>query len=174
MLKYDRIAIWLHWIIGLAVLLQFALGWWMLDVPKDPPGLRAGWFNLHKSIGITLAAFVVLRLLWRLSHPAPLLPGGIPRIQRLAASATHWALYACMLVLPLTGYLGSSFTRYPIKYFGVALPHWGWEWTAGKQMMSSIHFAAACLFGGLIAAHLAAVVWHAVRGDGLFRRMWLA
>jgi len=144
----------------------------MLDIPKDPPGLRAGWFNLHKSIGLTLAAFVVLRLVWRSTHPGPPLPRQLPRWQQLTATGTHWLLYACMLVLPVSGYLGSSFTKYPIKYFGHTLPHWGWEWTAGKAVMSSIHFGAACLLGALIALHVAGALWHLLQRDGLFFRMW--
>jgi cytochrome b561 len=168
---YDRTSVWLHWAIGLAILGQFALGWWMLDVPKEPPGVRAWWYNVHKSIGITLGGFVVLRLLWRLLHPAPLLPGTVPRLQRLAATGTHWALYACMLIMPITGYLGSSFTRYPVKYFGQTLPHWGFEWPAGKALMSTVHFATACTLGTLIALHVAAALWHLARRDGLFSRM---
>jgi cytochrome b561 len=144
----------------------------MLDVPKDPPGVRAGWFNLHKSIGLTLAVFVVLRILWRMSHRGPLLPGAVPRWQRLAASWNHRLLYACMLIMPLSGYLGSSFTRYPIKYFGHALPHWGSEWSAGKTLMSTLHFSAACVLGGLIALHVAGALWHLLRRDGIFFRMW--
>jgi cytochrome b561 len=156
----------------LAILGQFALGWWMIDVPKDPPGVRAWWFNLHKSIGITLAALVVLRLLWRLGHPGPSLPGTLPRMQRIAAAGTHWALYACMLVMPLSGYLGSSFSKYPIKYFGNALPHWGWDWPAAKAFLSNVHLAAAWLLAALIAVHVVAALRHALRRDGLFSRMW--
>jgi cytochrome b561 len=156
----------------LAILGQFALGWWMIDVPKDPPGVRAWWFNLHKSIGITLAALVVLRLLWRLGHPGPSLPGTLPRMQRIAAAGTHWALYACMLVMPLSGYLGSSFSKYPIKYFGNALPHRGWDWPAAKAFLSNVHLAAAWLLAALIAVHVVAALWHALRRDGLFSRMW--
>jgi cytochrome b561 len=169
--NYDRTSIALHWIIGLALLGQFALGWWMVGVPKEPPGVRAGWFNLHKSIGITLGALVVVRLLWRLNHPAPLLPGVLPRLQQLAAKATHWGLYACMVVMPVTGYLGSSFTKYPIKYFGNSLPHWGWDWPAAKSWMSAIHFATAWIFGTLIALHVAGALWHLLRRDGVFMRM---
>ena len=169
---YDRTSVLLHWAIGLVLLGQFALGWWMIDIPKDPPGVRAWWFNLHKSMGITLAAFVVFRVLWRLHHPAPTLPGTLPRLQRVAATATHWLLYACMLVMPLSGYLGSSFTKYPIKYFGYTLPHWGWEWSGAKALMSAVHLTTAWIFAALIALHLGAALWHLVRGDGLFRRMW--
>jgi cytochrome b561 len=171
---YDRISKLLHWIVGLAVLAQFGLGCWMLDIPKDGSGARAWWFNLHKSIGLSLLAFVVIRLLWRVTHPAPLPPGALPRAQRLAASLTHWALYACMLLMPLSGYLGSSFTAYPIRYFGVALPHWGWDWPAAKAAMSALHAATAWALGVLVALHIAAAFWHLLRRDGLFARMWPA
>jgi cytochrome b561 len=171
---YDRISVLFHWIVGVAVLAQFALGWWMLDIPKDVSGARAWWFNLHKSIGLSLVVFVVIRLLWRVAHPTPLPPGALPRAQHLAASATHWALYACMLLMPLSGYLGSSFTRYPIRYFGIELPHWGWDWPAGKAAMSALHAATAWMLGVLVAVHIAAALWHLLRRDGLFSRMWPA
>jgi cytochrome b561 len=144
----------------------------MLDVPKDPPGVRAGWFNLHKSIGITLAAFVVLRLAWRATHPGPALPATVPRMQRVAARATHGLLYACMVIMPVSGYLGSNFTRYPVKYFGHVLPHWGWDWPAGKALMSTVHFSTACILGALIALHVAGALWHLLRRDGVFSRIW--
>ena len=170
--SYDRTTAAFHWIVGGAIVAQFALGWWMLDVPKDPPGVRAGWFNLHKSIGITLAALVVLRLLWRMTYPGPALPGSLPRMQRRAASWTHRALYACMLAMPLSGYLGSSFSGYPIKVFGSSLPHWGWGWPAVKTLMSSVHLGAAWCLAILVGVHVAAALWHALRRDALMRRMW--
>jgi len=173
-MAYDRTSVLLHWMVGLAILVQFALGWWMIDIPKDPPGVRAWWFNLHKSIGITLAAVVVLRLLWRISHPAPPLPGALPHIQRVTAAVTHWGLYACMLIMPISGYLGSSFSKYPIKYFGTPLPHWGWDWPAAKALMSAIHLTAAWILAALITLHVAGALWHLARRDGLFSRMWPA
>jgi cytochrome b561 len=98
----------------------------------------------------------------------------LPKWQRTAATANHWALYAAMLMLPASGYLGSSFTRYPIKYFGHALPHWGWDWPSAKALMSSLHLSTACLLGALIALHIGAAVWHLARRDGVFLRMWRA
>ena len=128
--RYDRVAVALHWLIALLISFQVALGWWMQTIPKSPPGIRAGWFNFHKSIGITLALLVLFRIGWRLLHAPPQLPTCVAHWQRIAASWNHRALYACMLILPLSGYLGSSFTRYPVRYFGIALPRWGWDWPA--------------------------------------------
>src|SRR5581483_5223602 len=125
--RYTPVAIFLHWLIAAGVFCQIALGLWMVAIPKSPPGIRAYWFNVHKSIGLTIGMLVVVRVLWRLAHQPPALPSAMPQWQRLAAKVSHRALYACMLVMPLAGYLGSSFTKYPIKYFGSTLPHWGFE-----------------------------------------------
>lgn len=170
--RYTRIAIALHWLLAAALIYQLALGWWMLDVPKSPPGLRAGWFNWHKSIGLTLAAVVLLRLAWRLAHPMPA-HAGVPAWQRNAAEASHALLYACMLLIPLSGYLGSAFSGYPVRYFGMVLPAWAGAWPAGKQFMSALHDGAVWLFMGLVALHVAAALWHWWQRDGVAARMGL-
>jgi cytochrome b561 len=168
--RYTRTAIALHWLVALGVLAQVALGWWMLGVPKEPPGLRAGWFNLHKSIGLTLGLLVLVRLAWRARHPAPALAGVAPW-QRHASRTVHALLYMCLLVQPLSGLFGSLFTRYPIKYFGMALPAWNHEWAAGKEAMAALHVASAWLLMALVALHVAAAVWHLARRDGIAQRM---
>jgi cytochrome b561 len=169
---YTRTAIVLHWLIAAAVFAQISLGWWMTGIPKSPPGVRAWWFNVHKSIGITLGVLIVARVLWRLAHRPPALPLSMPRWQRIAAAFSHAGLYVCMLVMPVTGYLGSSFTKYPIKYFGTALPHWGWDAPVLKDLMSQIHYGTVILFMTLIAVHLAAAFKHLWQGGDVFRRMW--
>ena len=171
-LRYDRIAMALHWIIAVGVLSQIALGWWMIDIPKQPPGVRAYWFNLHKSIGMTLGVLIVLRLSWRLTHRPPPLPSATPPWQARAARASHMLLYACMLAMPLAGYLGSVFSGYPIKYFGSTLPSWGWKDEALKQLFSTVHYAAALTFIALIAVHVIAALKHwLIDRDGVFHRM---
>lgn len=171
--SYTRTAIVLHWLIAAGVLAQIALGAWMVGIPKSPPGVRAWWFNVHKSIGITLGVLVVARLLWRLAHRAPALPAALPRWQKLAAGVSHAGLYACMVLMPLTGYLGSSFTTYPIRYFGYALPQWGWASPVLKEWMSAAHYGTVIVFAVLIAVHVAAALKHAlVDRDAVFRRMW--
>ena len=61
--RYTLTAIVLHWLIGIAVFAQIGLGLWMIGIPKSPPGVRAYWFNVHKSIGITIALLVLGGLL---------------------------------------------------------------------------------------------------------------
>jgi cytochrome b561 len=170
---YTRTAVILHWLIAICVIAQIALGLWMIGIPKDPPGLRAWWFNLHKSIGLTLGILILVRVGWRLTHRAPPLPDTMPRWERIAASANHLLLYACMIVQPVSGYLGSSFTKYPIIYFGNKLPHWGWDAPALKAICSTVHLTSATLLIALIALHIAAALKHRfVDRDRVFQRMW--
>ena len=170
--RYDQVAITLHWLIALGVLAQIALGWWMIDIPKQPVGVRVYWFNLHKSIGITLGALIIARIAWRLKHRPPPLPSSMPRWQVRAAGASHVLLYACMITMPLAGYLGSIFSGYPIKYFGMTLPGWGWKDDVLKDIFSSVHFVAALVFILLITLHVLAAMKHLwIDRDGVFHRM---
>lgn len=171
-LRYDRVAMTLHWVIALGVLAQIALGWWMIDIPKQPVGVRVYWFNLHKSIGLTLAALIVLRVAWRVTHRPPALPDSVPRWQVRAARVSHGLLYVCMVVMPIAGYLGSTFSGYPIKYFGLTVPGWGWKDDTLKDFFSTVHYSTARCFMVLIGLHIAAAIKHLmVDRDRVFARM---
>lgn len=168
---YTRMAIALHWLLAIGLIYQLWLGVWMGDIPKTPPGLRAEWFNWHKSIGIVLGLLIVLRGLWRLTHRPPALPNTMPLWQTWAAHTSHALLYGCMVLMPLTGFLGSSFTAYPIKFFGTPLPRL-WEASADlKEVFSALHTACSYVFMVTIAVHILAALLHMVRRDGIAKRM---
>lgn len=171
--RYTRTAIALHWLIALAVVIQFSWGWWMQEIPKQPPGMRADAFNLHKSIGLTLLALMTLRLFWRWRHPPPdLAPMAV--WQRRLARINHGILYAALFVMPLAGYLGSVFSGYPVKLFGMTLPAWGWKDAALKDACSALHFGTSWVLAGAVVLHLAGALKHAVDRDGTLARMGLS
>ena len=75
--RYDRFSVLLHWLMAVLILGQIALGLWMLGLPKDGSGLRASWFNVHKSWGMVLGllaavllALTVQGILWRTRQEA--------------------------------------------------------------------------------------------------------
>jgi cytochrome b561 len=172
---YAATAIALHWIVGLAVIGMIGLGIWMINLPKGVGPFRAEMYNLHKSIGMTLGLLVFARVAWRLAHPVPPLPATLPRWQVIASDFTHHALYLCIVVQPVTGFLGSLSSPYPVKYFGWTLPFGSWDIPAAKELLGTVHLANATLLSVLILAHLAAVLHHLlVRRDGVFQRMWFA
>ena len=149
---------------------QFAWGWAMQQIPKQPPGLRADAFNLHKSVGLALLALTLVRLGWRLLHPPPPLRG-LPEWQRVLASWTHRLLYACVMVQPIAGYLGSVFSGYPVKWFGLTLPAWGYASVPIKDAMSAVHLVNSFLLLGLVLLHVAGALTHALARDGYVGRM---
>ena len=169
--RYTRTAIALHWLIAALVILQFAWGWWMQEIPKQPVGPRVDAFNLHKSVGMTILALMVVRILWRIGHRPPPLPS-MPSWQAQAAHLTHIALYALLVVHPLSGYLGSEFSGFPVKYFGTTLPSWAGKNVALKEFLSGVHLATSWMIAALVGLHVCGALKHAlVDRDGLLARM---
>ena len=169
---YTRVAIVLHWVLALALIGQFGFGLWMEEIPKDPPGVRAFWFNLHKSFGLVIGLLVLWRMGWRITHSVPPEMPGTPFWQVKLAQLNHGLMYLAMLLIPVSGFLGSSFSQYPVKFFGFPLPRL-WEPNPEmKELCSEWHEGAAWVLAGLLAVHVLAVVWHvAFKRDGLLQRM---
>ena len=117
--RYSNIAIGLHWLIALLIPIQLGLGWYMLSI-EEQPGSES-YFALHISIGLTIALLVASRIFWRMRQPAPPLPSHLPTGQTRVAGISHWLLYAALVLLPLTGYVGASFGGDAIGLFGLAL-----------------------------------------------------
>src|ERR1700728_1303626 len=101
--RYSPLAQTFHWVIAGLIILQFTLA------------RRAR----HKSVGMTILMLAVLRLLWRLGHPAPPLPAGMTRFERIAARGTHVAFYVLLFAMPLTGWTMSSAKNYSVSWFGL-------------------------------------------------------
>jgi cytochrome b561 len=162
----------LHWVVAALVLGMIAFGWLMQAIAKDPVGPRANAFNLHKSIGLTVLLLMLARVAWRATHRAPQLPP-MPVWQARTARAVHMLLYVCLFVQPLTGYLGSAYSGYPVKMFGLVLPAWAPKSVAIKDGMSVAHLVNSWVLVAALALHLAGALKHAlVDRDGLLGRMW--
>jgi len=74
-------------------------------------------------------------------------------------------------VQPLSGYLGSVFSGYPVKLFGVVMPSWGWKDDGIKELMSAVHLVDSFVLLALVALHVAGAAKHAADGSGVLRRM---
>ena len=162
----------LHWLIAAGAIAMIALGWWMVSIPKDPPGPRLAAFNLHKSIGISIFMLMLVRVAWRAAHHPPALPP-MPRWQRRAARTNHALLYACVLVMPMAGFIASSFSGRPIVYFGNPLPLWLPKNDSVSRVFYAIHFVTSWVLVAAITVHVLAAMKHQlVDRDGLMRRIW--
>ena len=172
-LRYTTVAMLLHWLIGLGLLGQIAFGFLLDEIaPRGTPA-RAATINLHKSLGITMAVLIVLRLAWRLAHRPPAWPASLPRWQQRGASVGHAALYVCMIVMPLAGYVASNFSKHGVKFFSMALRPWGPDLPGVYGFFNGLHVATAFVFTALIAGHVFMALKHAiVDRDSVFSRMW--
>jgi cytochrome b561 len=127
---------------------------------------------MHKSIGLTILALTVLRVIWLRLAPPPPLDDAIARIQKIAAHATHGLLYLVLLAMPLTGYLMSAAKGREISFFWLynvplvtpineQLAHFSQE----------LHEAGQWALYALLGLHILSAVLHAVRRDGMIYRM---
>ena len=156
---------------------MIGLGLYMVELPKKhelPPGVesvRAFYFLLHKSIGITVAMLILLRIIWRVTHKAPALPNSISIWQKRAASAVHVALYGLMLAMPFSGYMQSMYSKYATKFWGMELPRLAEADKGLKEQFSGVHEILAFIFIALIVIHIIAAVKHRLAGNEISRRM---
>lgn len=137
--KYSKVAVMLHWLIAIGIFSMFAFGWYMEDLPKEAPkqmsfdlfdlgvytwelskelSPRSFYFNLHKSIGVTLLALVAFRLFWRVTHRAPAMLTTYKAWEVKLATGAHHLLYLLMFAIPLTGLIMASASKYGVKWFG--------------------------------------------------------
>lgn len=181
-MRYTRVAIALHWLIALAILGLFASGLWMVDAIQDKTQRAVAFdvYQIHKSVGLTVLVLSVIRLIWRLIHPAPALPDGMSGFERFAAKATHVAFYAFMIAMPLIGWAMVSASPFglPTIVFGLfEWPHIGpIEALADKKPVEDLAKSAhaSLAYGGMALAALhigAALKHHFVNRDGVLARM---
>ncbi len=168
--KYSRVAMFLHWSTVALVFALYAIGWYMVELPKGPA--RGEAFSLHKSLGMTVFLLTAFRLVWRLCVTPPALPTTIARWQRMLATAIHHLFYVLLFMQPLMGYLSSAFSPYPSSYFGIPLPDWSEHRPQWNEQFTELHVAGSVGLLIVIALHVLGALSHlATPGDRLFRRM---
>lgn len=166
--RYDAVARALHWAIAVLILVNLPLG--LLHDALKPVNVMP----MHKSLGLTVLVLSVVRIVWRLLHPAPPLPGRLSMAQRSAATTVQGLLYILMLALPLSGWIFTSAGKYPLRIFNL----FNWPKLALEKGSALEHLAhSGHAFGSwamliLVVGHAGAALWHQFcLRDGIFRRM---
>lgn len=170
--RYDRLQRSLHWLMALIIFTAIGIGLycsWL--VPGTPE--RQALLEIHKSLGLTALTLVVVRVLWRLAVGAPAYVKPLGRLTHLAAGAGHLALYALMLLMPLSGYVFSAAGGRSLPWFGL------FQWPnllpkdpALAELGRFVHGWGATAIYVVLSLHLAAVLWHRfVLKDEVLARM---
>jgi cytochrome b561 len=161
----------LHWLTAVLVLVMVPVG---IVIANEWGGPAQQWlYNLHKSVGALLLPIIVVRIVYRLTHPPAQLPQDIPAIQRFAAEANHWILYGLLLVQPIIGWIGTSAFPAPVPFFGLfELPSiWPADRPFSDRMMAAHRFIGLAI-GFFAAVHIAGALYHHfLRKDRVLMRM---
>ena len=156
---YTMTARMLHWITAFLILLMIPTG--VVIASEWGGSLQNSLYDLHKSVGAVLIPIVILRLIHRWANPPLPLPNDIPAIQRLAAHATHWALYTLLIVQPFAGWIATSAYPAQITVFGwVELPPIWSESRALSEQLFLVHRLIGIAIGCLVVAHVGAALHH--------------
>jgi len=169
--RYTRTAIFLHWLVALGLVGTFALGFYMEGLPFSPSKLKL--ISWHKWAGITLLVLAVVRLAWRLTHPAPDLPQSMGVMSRFVAHAAHWLLYALMIAIPMSGWLASSAQGVQVVWFGVwPLPDLVGKDAALGPLLQDVHMILNYTLLVVVVGHVgAALQHHFIKKDAVLARM---
>ena len=140
---YSARQIRLHWIVTLLIILQFVLhdsmseAWDKLQEGQTP---GFNWLVLSHVIGGGLVLiFAIWRLVLRQTRGVPPAPETGPAPLRLAAHLGHLALYALMILMPLSGMAA---------------------WFGGITTAADVHGVLKIALLALVAVHVVAALWH--------------
>jgi cytochrome b561 len=169
--RWGSVQIGLHWLIAALILIQVPAAWGMVNA--SPGALQNFLYNVHKNVGVIIFALAIVRLAWRLMHPVPHLPDDMPDWQRTLARTTHFLLYALLFLMPITGFLFTTLSGFPVPLFMI--------WDLAKLVpvnkplgawFEIAHLSLQWLLYLVVVLHVAgALNHHLVRKDWVLRRM---
>lgn len=164
--RYSPVGIAFHWSMAALITFQLWWGWRTARLPVGADKLQA--YDLHFQVGLVILLLTFLRMAWRLIVPGPQNDADKPGWESVAAHLTHLALYACFLVLPLSGWLMVSATarETPIRFLGLSWPHLPLaDLTLGRRFQIEdwagvAHSYVALGLGLLVVVHIGAALKH--------------
>jgi len=169
---YGLISQLFHWLIVALILVQYAWAW-RID-QADGIRARLELVTQHKTIGMSVLALAVMRLMWRLFSRPPPLPVTMQPWERAAAKAGHWLLYVLIFAVPVSGWAYSSAAGYGDYWWGpIDFPSILSSSDRLQGIMAEVHRLLAISLGVLAGGHALAALGHHCwnRDDGLKRML---
>jgi len=171
---YGSVAKFFHWLIFLLLFCMILYGYFLTNfgdawIAKENQSVA---YDIHKLTGLAVLILMLLRGLWSLINPKPLLPLNTPLYQRIAERVVHYLLYATVIAMPLAGWVGSVAAGRPpyIGNFKFNLPI-----EQSKPLVETaffIHNNLAIFLIILFVIHVAAALYHHfIKKDDILRRM---
>ncbi len=169
---YGIVAIVLHWLMALAIIGLFGLGFYMVELTYYDP-LYKTLPEIHKGIGILLVLVFLLRIVWRFANPRPEPVAGTTPMEERIAGIVHNLFYLLIAVIMFSGYLISTADGKPIEVFGLfSVSATITEIPEQEDRAGLVHEYLAYGLIALVVLHAAAALkHHLVNRDETLRRM---
>jgi cytochrome b561 len=169
--RWGAVSQLFHWTCAALVVALGSIGLYMTELTSQVAKIRI--YALHKSLGLTLLALVLLRLLWRWTHAVPDAIPGTSRRLKLAADGMHGVLYAMMIAMPLSGWLINSTAGYPLQWFRLFnLPAIAAKNEHLNGIAKELHEFGFWTLVVLVVGHVGAALYHHLfLQDGTLHRM---
>lgn len=170
--RYGAVHKTLHWVIAITVIMMLVMGWQMGSIPNGPDKFWV--YSLHKSLGITILALMVMRVIWKLVNWD--LPKSLPTHatwEKKLAAFVHWLFYGLLFVQPLSGWMLTGAANSTINWFGFfVVPNIVSPDQDLREAMDTLHGLLPWALTGMIFLHVAGALKHAVIDrDRTLRRM---
>jgi cytochrome b561 len=175
---YGLVAKLLHWLVFIALAVQFTVGYAIERSDDLLAWFVDGWLGgeedrlvlVHAGIGVSILLLAIVRLVWRRTVGLPPWAEGLSTFERGLAHRVEQVLYAAMFLIPLTGLALLLLT-------GEDWDLTGSEWVAPVELADDdvvlgAHIATHLAFFVAFTVHVGMVLRHQILyRDGLLRRM---
>lgn len=168
--SYGIMAKLFHWPMALIMMGLIVVGLYMTSMEPSPDKYEL--YGLHKSFGLLILWMIGLRILWRFYSNPPQAHENHQKWERTLSKLTHFALYASMIGMPLTGWLMSSAGGHSVSFFGLSVPAlMGEDKNFGGLMNDTHRLLSNALIGAILLHVLGAFKHHFIDKDSTLKRM---
>lgn len=168
--RYGTVSRLLHWSVALLVAWQVLKLFDRIDEGEHWVGqVLVPW---HISIGVLILAVMLIRIAWTLRNRSHRPPPPEPKLLGFVAKAGHVALYAALVLMPLTGMSIMIGNGYGLSVFGLELVPKGADIPWLANFGGLIHSPLAWLLLAMVIGHAGmALVHRFVKKDDVLQRM---
>ncbi len=174
--KLSPTTVTLHWIVAIMMIGLLGVGIYMEE------NEAFALYPWHKSFGVLIGVFVVLRVVWRIKNGWPPAAGDYTIWEKLLSKIVHYLLIIGTVLMPISGFMMSAMGGHGVAFFGIELfapnpdpanPQEALPVNATlAQVGHVVHGLGGNILIGAIALHvIGALKHHIIDRDGTLRRM---
>lgn len=155
--QYHPFAKFLHWSIVLLVGAQYLNADWMPEVGRKV--VSGFFFDVHASLGLLAGVLMVILFVMHFLSPLEKPEMRSPGIQEKLALLAHYALYALLVVTPISGWASANAAGLSVNFFNmIDLP--SLVALGAIELVGEGHELFTSALGFLVIIHILAALYH--------------